>query len=90
MDDSRIFCNYQLFDREQIVYIYTNGQTSKYSVLTSNVGDYITELCYEYGIYNVELYGNSATLYLVVAKIRDTELTNYGLNKIEVHVTQGE
>lgn len=83
----KIICKYQLFDREQRVYVIKDGNLiQKHSVLTTNLGEFITEQCYKYNIYRVQLYGNSKTLFLVSAKIAEQEKYNYNLNKIEIEI----
>lgn len=86
----KIICDYQLFDREQNVFVIKNDNVEKYSVLMNNVGEFIAEKCYEREIYDVELHGSSKTLLLVSAKIAEREKYNYGLNKIHIEIFEGE
>ncbi len=86
----KIICDYQLFDREQRVYVIKNDELTRYKVPIEELGTFITNKCYENDIFRVILYGNSKTLLLVSAKIHEQEQYYYNLNTINIEIIEGE
>lgn len=56
----KIICNFNMFDIEQTIYIYTDNSTSPIAKCSMDeLGKTITDICFGSNIANVHLFGNA-------------------------------
>ena len=91
MQEKIIYCNYNLFDLHQGIYIHDPkepGVVTKVAITTlDNLGYTIAEMCDKYDIYKVRLFGSQAHAESIVDDIQTYALNKYSnKNAIEIEV----
>ena len=88
----KIVCNFNLFDMEQTIYIYIeeNG-VQRYEPIgmcgkIENLGHMLVEICYDYEIYNMHLFGHSGFMDSVLNDIDKYSNSAYSNGLITVEV----
>lgn len=83
-----IFCNINIFDYDQQVYLVTGGESKLIAkVPFINLGKSLVSLCQEKATYNVHLFCNVPGMAEQAADaITEQEIKQYGKAKIDVQV----
>lgn len=84
---SLIYCNINLFDSDQVIYMIQNNEEKEIAKVPLDFLDKsLTGLCYNKNIFNIHLFGIDAFVNEIAEKINKYEELNYSNNKIKVEV----
>ena len=86
--EAKIICNFNMFDLEQTVLIYTNDSTTPIVKCTmEDLGETIVDICSNSNIKNVHLFGNNKYVETILRDIDLHSMSAYskGLIKVEVN-----
>ena len=85
----KIFCQINLFDKNQTIYLVKSGDDIKpiAEISVEEIADFIYKYCYNNNVYNVRLKGNVEYINEIIkAPIKQKEVEVYSNNKIEIEV----
>lgn len=85
-----IICHYQMFDKEQNIFILKDGLPSKYHFDTEICGQAMAEFAMAQNINEIDLYGNAEALQHIKQAIQERELVEYSENKIIINIKETE
>lgn len=85
----KIFCQINLFDKNQTIYWVKNGNDIKpiANIPVEEIADFIYRYCYNNNVYNVKFKGNVEYINEIIkTPIKQKEAEVYSNNKIEIEV----
>lgn len=81
-----IVCFYNMFAAIQTIHIISEKGNQKLAITSGSIAYNIPQLCDEYNISQVQLYGNVDFLQPIAEEIQATNLTKYNRKNIKVEV----